>query len=234
MLRIEHLHAGYDGNDVLHDISMEMSEGEFICVIGANTAGKSTLLRTISRLVRRARGRITFDGHDLMAAAPYDVPRLGIAHVPEGRHVFPDMTVEENLLLGAYCVRHDPAHRHRLEESFALFPRLRERRNQRAGTLSGGEQQMVVLGRAMMLGMRLLILDEPSHGLAPIVVDEVHDALVKIHQQGTSILLVEQNTALALSVASRGYVLESGRIVLADSARALMENPKVREAYLGL
>jgi branched-chain amino acid transport system ATP-binding protein len=234
LLRIEHLHAGYDGNDVLHDISMEMSEGEFICVIGANTAGKSTLLRTISRLVRNARGRITFDGHDLMATAPYDVPKLGIAHVPEGRHVFPDMTVEENLLLGAYCVRHDPAYKQRLEESFALFPRLRERRNQRAGTLSGGEQQMVVLGRAMMLGMRLLILDEPSHGLAPIVVDEVHDALVKIHQQGTSILLVEQNTSLALSVASRGYVLESGRIVLADSAAALMENPKVREAYLGL
>ncbi|WEX11959.1 ABC transporter ATP-binding protein [Chelativorans sp. AA-79] len=233
MLSIEDLYAGYDG-EVLHGISLEVREGEFVCVIGANTAGKSTLLRTISRLVPRSRGRIVFGGTDLMQLQPYEVPKLGIAHVPESRHLFPDMTVEENLMLGAYPVRRDPGHARRLEECFDLFPRLKERRNQRAGTLSGGEQQMVALGRAMMLGMRMLILDEPSHGLAPIVVDQVHDALVKIHESGTSILLVEQNTALALSVASRGYVLESGRIVLSDTSQALRENPKVREAYLGL
>ncbi|MDZ5696596.1 ABC transporter ATP-binding protein [Chelativorans sp. M5D2P16] len=233
MLSIEDLYAGYDG-EVLHGVSLEVREGEFVCVIGANTAGKSTLLRSISRLVPRSRGRIVFGGADLMRLQPYEVPKLGIAHVPEGRHLFPDMTVEENLMLGAYPVRRDPGHARRLEECFALFPRLKERRNQRAGTLSGGEQQMVALGRAMMLGMRMLILDEPSHGLAPIVVDQVHDALVKIHESGTSILLVEQNTALALSVASRGYVLESGRVVLSDTSRALQQNPKVREAYLGL
>ncbi|MFC6486505.1 ABC transporter ATP-binding protein [Nitratireductor sp. GCM10026969] len=233
MLSIEDLYAGYDG-EVLHGVSLEVREGEFVCVIGANTAGKSTLLRSISRLVPRSRGRIVFGGADLMRLQPYEVPKLGIAHVPEGRHLFPDMTVEENLMLGAYPVRRDPRHARRLEECFALFPRLKERRNQRAGTLSGGEQQMVALGRAMMLGMRMLILDEPSHGLAPIVVDQVHDALVKIHESGTSILLVEQNTALALSVASRGYVLESGRVVLSDTSRALQQNPKVREAYLGL
>jgi len=233
LLSIQDLYAGYD-SDVLHGISLEVKEGEFVCVIGANTAGKSTLLRTISRLVPRARGRMIFDGTDLMKLKPHEVPKLGIAHVPESRHLFPDMTVEENLLMGAYTVRHDPEYRRRLEDCYALFPRLKERRRQRAGTLSGGEQQMVALSRAMMLGMRMLILDEPSHGLAPIVVDQVHDALVEIHKRGTSILLVEQNTALALAVASRGYVLESGRIVLSDTAEALLQNPKVREAYLGL
>lgn len=233
LLSIEDLHAGFDAN-VLHGISLQVMEGEFVCVIGANTAGKSTLLRTISRLVPRSSGRIVFDGTDLMKLKPHEVPKLGIAHVPESRHLFPEMSVEENLLLGAYAVRHAPEYRRRLDECYALFPRLKERRTQRAGTLSGGEQQMVALSRAMMLGMRLLILDEPSHGLAPIIVDQVHDALVKIHESGTSILLVEQNTALALSVASRGYVLESGRIVLSDTAKALHENPKVREAYLGL
>lgn len=233
LLLIEDLHAGYEA-DVLHGISLDVREGEFVCVIGANTAGKSTLLRSISRLVPRSRGKILFNGTDLMKLPPFAVPKLGIAHVPEGRHLFPEMTVEENLLLGAFSVRAEPDHARRLEECFELFPRLKERRMQRAGTLSGGEQQMVALGRAMMLGMRLLILDEPSHGLAPIIVDQVHDALVKIHRNGTSILLVEQNTALALSVASRGYVLESGRIVLSDSSQALQENPRVREAYLGL
>ncbi|MCT8269002.1 MULTISPECIES: ABC transporter ATP-binding protein [Afifella] len=234
LLSIEDVHAGYDGSDVLHGVSLDVHAGEFVCVIGANTAGKSTLLRTISRLVPKSRGRITFDGTDLMSLKAHEIPKLGIAHVPEGRHVFPDMTVEENLLLGAYTLRQDPVYKERLEKAFTLFPRLKERRRQWAGTLSGGEQQMVVLGRAMMLNLRLLILDEPSHGLAPIVVDEVHDALVKIHEAGTSILLVEQNTSLALSVASRGYVLESGEIVLAESAKALHDDPKVREAYLGL
>lgn len=235
LLRIDDLHAGYDAADVLHGVSLELNQGEFVCVIGANTAGKSTLLRAISRLVPRSRGRITFDGVDLMSMAAHDVPRLGIAHVPEGRQVFADMTVEENLYTGAFSVRADrQQYEKRMEECLILFPRLKERRNQRAGTLSGGEQQMMVLSRALMLGPRLLILDEPSHGLAPIVVEEVHEVLVQIHKQGTSILLVEQNTALALAVASRGYVLESGRVVLSDTADALMKEPRVREAYLGL
>jgi len=235
LLKIDDLHAGYDAADVLHGVSLELNQGEFICVIGANTAGKSTLLRAISRLVPRSRGQITFDGVDLMSMAAHDVPRLGIAHVPEGRQVFADMTVEENLYTGAFSVRTDrQQYEKRLEECLVLFPRLKERRRQRAGTLSGGEQQMMVLSRALMLGPRLLILDEPSHGLAPIVVEEVHEALVQIHKQGTSILLVEQNTALALAVASRGYVLESGRVVLSDTAEALLNEPRVREAYLGL
>ena len=234
LLNIENLSAGYDQADVLHGVGLTVAEGEFVCVIGANTAGKSTLLRTISRLVPRSHGTITFGTEDLMTRKAHEIAGLGIAHVPEGRHVFPDMSVEDNLLLGGYAVRRDPRLRERMQECFTLFPRLAERRLQRAGTLSGGEQQMVALGRAMMLGERLLILDEPSHGLAPIVVDEVHDALVKIHAAGTSILLVEQNTSLALSVASRGYVLEAGRIVLSDTAKGLSDNPKVREAYLGL
>ncbi len=234
LLKIEGVHAGYDAADVLHGVSLEVQKGEFVCVIGANTAGKSTLLRTISRLVPRSSGRITFAGKDLMSTDAHHVPQLGIAHVPEGRHVFGDMTVEENLYLGAYSIRRNPEYLRRMEQCYTLFPRLRERRTQRAGTLSGGEQQMVVLSRALMLGPQLLILDEPSHGLAPIVVDEVHDALVQIHKGGTSILLVEQNTSLALAVASRGYVLESGRVVLSNTAEALNSDPRVREAYLGL
>lgn len=234
LLAVEELHAGYDAADVLHGVSVTVGMGEFVCVLGANTAGKSTLLRCISRLVPRSRGRIRFAGADLMALPSHAVPGLGIAHVPEGRHVFPDMTVEENLRLGAFAVRHDPAVAARLDGVLRLFPRLAERRRQRAGTLSGGEQQMVAVGRALMLGPRLLILDEPSHGLAPIVVDELHQAFLDIHAGGTAILLVEQNTALALSVASRGYVLESGRVVLADTAAALADNPRVREAYLGI
>lgn len=234
LLKIDNLYAGYDSADVLHGVSLEVQHGEFVCVIGANTAGKSTLLRTISRLVPRSRGRIVFDGADLMPLAAHAIPKLGIAHVPEGRQVFPDMTVEENLYIGAFSVRSNKDYLQRMEDCFALFPRLRERRGQRAGTLSGGEQQMMVLSRALMLNPRMLILDEPSHGLAPIVVAEVHEALVQIHRRGTSVLLVEQNTALALAVASRGYVLESGRMVLSDTADALLNTPRVREAYLGL
>jgi branched-chain amino acid transport system ATP-binding protein len=234
LLHIDDLHAGYDAAEVLHGISLDVKKGEFVCVIGANTAGKSTLLRSISRLVPWSRGRIVFNGKDLMSAKAHQVPQLGIAHVPEGRHVFPDMTVEENLLLGAYTSRHDPQYVQRMEECYALFPKLRERRTQLAGTLSGGEQQMVVVSRGLMLGPQLLVLDEPSHGLAPMVVEEMHNALVQIHKNGTSILLVEQNTSLALAVASRGYVLESGRIAFSNTTEALQNDPRVRKAYLGL
>ncbi|MGH1574816.1 ABC transporter ATP-binding protein [Methylobacterium sp. P31] len=234
LLEVRDLHAGYGAADVLHGVSLRVGRGEFVCVIGANTAGKSTLLRAISRLVPRAQGTITYRGADLMARPAHAVPGLGIAHVPEGRHVFGEMSVEENLWLGAFSRRKEPGLRARAEAVYALFPRLAERRTQRAGSMSGGEQQMVALGRAMMLDPVLLILDEPSHGLAPIVVEELHRALTGIHRSGTAILLVEQNTALALEVAGRGYVLEAGRVVLDGTAEALRGDPQVRTAYLGI
>ncbi|MEA2760244.1 MAG: branched-chain amino acid transport system ATP-binding protein [Methylobacteriaceae bacterium] len=234
LLRVTELRASYGDAQVLHGVSLEVTPGDFVCIIGANTAGKSTLLRAISRLVPRVSGRIEFDGNNLLALSAQEVPRVGIAHVPEGRHVFPDMSVEDNLLIGAFARRRDGDMEARLDEVFALFPRLRERRAQRGGSMSGGEQQMVAIGRALMLRPRLLMLDEPSHGLAPMVVEELHRTLREIHARGTAILLVEQNSALALSLATRGIVLESGRIALAGSADTLRNDPRVREAYLGI
>ncbi len=233
LLTISGLYAGYDGVDVLHDVALEVNPGVFVCVIGANTAGKSTLLRTISGLVS-ARGSIRLQDTELVGRPSHRIPPLGIAHVPEGRHVFPEMTVDENVMLGAYSVRHSPEIARRREEVLEMFPRLRERLHQHAGTLSGGEQQMVVIGRALMLAPRLLLLDEPSHGLAPKVVDELHDTFLTVSRTGTAILLVEQNTTLALSVASRGYVLESGAVVLSGTSAELSGNDAVRSAYLGL
>ncbi|MGE7468116.1 ABC transporter ATP-binding protein [Bosea sp. NPDC003192] len=233
LLAIDSLDAGYDGVDVLHGVSLAMDAGEFVCVIGANTAGKSTLLRTISGLVA-SRGSIRFEGRELVGRAPHQIPGLGIAHVPEGRHVFPEMSVDENVMLGAYAVRNAADLAQRRERVLDMFPRLRERLSQAAGTLSGGEQQMVAIGRALMLSPRLLLLDEPSHGLAPKVVDELHDTFLTVSRTGTAILLVEQNTTLALSVASRGYVLESGRVVLSGTSTELSGNDAVRSAYLGL
>ncbi len=233
LLSIAGLNAGYGGLDVLHDVSIAVGAGEFVCVIGANTAGKSTLLRTISGLVS-ARGSIRFDGTELVGRPSHAIPTLGIAHVPEGRHVFPEMTVEENVMLGAYAVRSASDLPVRRDRVLTMFPRLRERLGQLAGTLSGGEQQMVAIGRALMLQPRLLLLDEPSHGLAPKIVDELHDTFLAVSRTGTSILLVEQNTTLALSVAARGYVLESGRVVLSGTSAELSGNDAVRSAYLGL
>jgi branched-chain amino acid transport system ATP-binding protein len=233
LLSIAGLNAGYGGLDVLHDVSIAVGAGEFVCVIGANTAGKSTLLRTISGLVS-ARGSIRFDGTELVGRPSHAIPTLGIAHVPEGRHVFPEMTVEENVMLGAYAVRSASDLAVRRDRLLTMFPRLRERLGQLAGTLSGGEQQMVAIGRALMLQPRLLLLDEPSHGLAPKIVDELHDTFLAVSRTGTSILLVEQNTTLALSVAARGYVLESGRVVLSGTSAELSGNDAVRSAYLGL
>lgn len=233
LLAIAGLHAGYGAIDVLHDVSLGVGAGEFVCVIGANTAGKSTLLRTISGLVA-ARGSIRFEGQELVGRPSHGIPGLGIAHVPEGRHVFPEMTVDENVMLGAYAVRSASDIPRRREEVLTMFPRLRERLGQLAGTLSGGEQQMVAIGRALMLKPRLLLLDEPSHGLAPKIVDELHDTFLAVSRTGTAILLVEQNTTLALSVAGRGYVLESGRVVLSGTSAELSGNDAVRSAYLGL
>ncbi|WP_420104048.1 ABC transporter ATP-binding protein [Bosea sp. (in: a-proteobacteria)] len=233
MLAVSGLKAGYGAVDVLHDVDISVGAGEFVCVIGANTAGKSTLLRTVSGLVA-ARGSIRFDGTELVGRPAHEIPALGIAHVPEGRHVFPEMTVEENVMLGAYSVRSSRDLAERREAVLTMFPRLRERIGQLAGTLSGGEQQMVAIGRALMLKPRLLLLDEPSHGLAPKIVDELHDTFLAVSRTGTAILLVEQNTTLALSVASRGYVLESGRVVLSGTSAELSGNDAVRSAYLGL
>ena len=234
LLEIRQLRAGYGEAEVLHGIDLVVFEGEFVCMIGANTAGKSTLLRTISRLVPRSSGEVRFEGADLMRLAAHEIPALGIAHVPEGRQVFSEMTVEENLLLGAFSARKAGDLPARIEDVLDLFPRLRERFGQLAGTLSGGEQQMVAVGRALMLRPKLLLLDEPSHGLAPKVVEEMHGAFKAIHARGTSILLVEQNVELALEVASRGYVLEAGHVTLKGTAAELRANPAVVAAYLGV
>jgi branched-chain amino acid transport system ATP-binding protein len=234
LLEIRQLRAGYGEAEVLHGIDLEVSQGEFVCIIGANTAGKSTILRSISRLVPKSSGTMRFGAADLTVLAAHEIPALGIAHVPEGRQIFPDMTVEENLLLGAFTARKANDLPARIENVLGLFPRLCERYGQLAGTLSGGEQQMVAVGRALMLRPTLLLLDEPSHGLAPKVVEEMHDAFKTIHSGGTSILLVEQNVELALEVATRGYVLEAGVVTLAGTAAELRANPEVITAYLGL
>jgi branched-chain amino acid transport system ATP-binding protein len=234
LLSIESLRAGYNEVEVLHGVHLKVFEGEFVCIIGANTAGKSTILRAISRQVPRVSGSLQFGATDLSTRAAHQVPALGIAHVPEGRQVFPDMTVEENLLLGAFTARGASDLPARMQDVFTLFPRLLERRQQLAGTLSGGEQQMVAVGRALMLKPTMLLLDEPSHGLAPKVVEEMHDAFVEIHRRGTAILLVEQNVSLALDVATRGYVLESGRVTLEGPSAELNQNPALRAAYLGI
>jgi branched-chain amino acid transport system ATP-binding protein len=234
LLEIRQLRAGYGDAEVLHGIDLEVSQGEFVCIIGANTAGKSTILRSISRLVPKSSGIMRYGTRDLSALAAHEIPALGIAHVPEGRQIFADMTVQENLLLGAFTARNEADLPARIEEVFGLFPRLRERNRQLAGTLSGGEQQMVAVGRALMLRPALLLLDEPSHGLAPKVVEEMHAAFKIIHARGTSILLVEQNVELALEVATRGYVLEAGVVTLAGTAAELHTNPAVVAAYLGL
>ncbi|HEY8418305.1 MAG TPA: ABC transporter ATP-binding protein [Limnochordales bacterium] len=233
MLAVENLVAHYGPVEALKGISLHVQPGEIVTLIGANGAGKSTTLRAISGLVRPTRGRIVYEGTDLTTLPPERIVALGIAHVPEGRRVFSQMTVLENLELGAYT-RSDPQGiREDMERVFTLFPRLAERRTQLAGTMSGGEQQMLAIGRALMARPRLLLLDEPSMGLAPIVVENIFAVIQDINRQGTTILLVEQNANLALSVAHKGYVLETGRVALSDTAERLRENEAVRRAYLG-
>lgn len=235
LLSIKNLNASYGEGAVLQNVSLEVAKGGFAAVIGANTAGKSTLLRAISGLLDNVSGSIMFAGKEILKMPAHLIPMEGIAHVPEGRHVFPNMTVEENLFLGAYSLRSQKLNlAQHFEEVYALFPRLHERKQQRAGTLSGGEQQMVALGRALMLKPKLLMLDEPSHGLAPKVVEELHQALVKIHQTGLTILLIEQNTRLALSVAENASVLQSGELILTGQSKDLLNDQRVRAAYLGI
>ena len=216
----------------LKGVALEVARGEIVALLGNNGAGKTTTLKTISGLLRPTHGSITLEGTPLTNVAPHEIVMRGIAHVPEGRRIFNRLTVRENLVMGAYT-RRDERIATDLDRAFALFPRLKERVTQVAGTLSGGEQQMLAIARALMLNPRLLLLDEPSMGLAPVLVEQIFDTIVDINHQGTTILLVEQNAAMALSIAHRGYVLETGSIVLAGSAAELSDNTDVRRAYLG-
>ena len=233
LLEIEDLHVSYGAIRALQGISFHIDEGEIVTLIGANGAGKSTTLRTISGLLRPSEGDIVYQGRSITRVPAERIVGLGISQVPEGRQIFSKLTVEENLEMGAYS-RSDKAEiRESMAHVFRSFPRLEERLSQFGGTLSGGERQMLAMGRGLMSQPRLLLLDEPSMGLAPILVEEIFEIIKRINAEGTSILLVEQNAAMALSVADRGYVLETGRIVLEGSAQTLLENPQVRAAYLG-
>jgi len=235
LLSVENLRVCYGGITALHGISFQVDEGEIVCIIGANGAGKSTTLWAISRLVTAEPGsKMTYMGKDLFDyPADKVVSELGISHVPEGRRLFGNLTVMENLKLATFARKDSKKIEQDLELVFSLFPRLAERQTQKAGTLSGGEQQMLAVGRALMSGRKMMLLDEPSMGLAPVLMMSLFDALKDINQEGTTILLVEQNARMALRFASRGYVLETGNVVLEGSSEELAENPQVKRAYLG-
>jgi branched-chain amino acid transport system ATP-binding protein len=232
MLRLDGLDVYYGEIHALRGVGLEVREREIVALLGNNGAGKSTTLKTVSGLLRPRRGTVSFENGPLTGVAAHDIVARGIAHVPEGRRIFNRLTVRENLAMGAY-LRDDGGVAGDLERVFELFPRLKERIAQVAGTLSGGEQQMLAIGRALMASPRLLLLDEPSMGLAPVLVEQIFATIDSINRQGTTILLVEQNAAMALSIAHRGYVLETGTIVLAGSAAELADNTDVRRAYLG-
>src|SRR5580765_1703423 len=233
VLEVNDVHTYYGAIHALKGISLKVNEGEVVTLLGANGAGKTTTLRSINGLNRPRQGSIRFQGRDITTTPPHEIVKRGIAQSPEGRRLFPRMSVTENLEMGAFQ-RNDKAEiRSDMDRVFELFPRLQERRNQKAGTMSGGEQQMCAIGRALMARPKLLLLDEPSLGLAPIFVERIFDIIRQINEQGTSILLVEQNALMALDAARRGYVLETGRIVLADKAEALKTNEEVRKTYLG-
>jgi len=234
LLELESVHTYYGHIHALKGISITVEEGEIVTLIGANGAGKSTALNTISGLLRPRQGRIRLAGEDLLAYKPHEIVAKGIVQVPEGRRMLGRLTVTENLEMGAFTRRDKPEIAQDMERVFALFPRLKERRDQLAGTLSGGEQQMLSTGRGMMARPRMLMMDEPSMGLAPVLVDSIFDTIKQLHKEGTTILLVEQNARMALSVANRGYVLQTGEVVLQDSADALRANEMVRKAYLGI
>lgn len=233
MLKVENVSAGYGGIKVLDRISFSVSEGKIVTLIGSNGVGKTTTLRTISGLLRPTEGRILFCNEDISRAAPHKIVEKGISHVPEGRNVFPRLTVKENLEMGAYIRKDAAGIRKDYQMVMETFPQLAQRQRQTAGTLSGGEQQMLAMGRALMSRPRLLLLDEPSMGLAPLVVLGIFEIIKEVNRQGTTILLVEQNAQVALRTAHRGYVMETGRIILEDSADALLQNDQVRKAYLG-
>ncbi len=234
LLSVENLNVHYGAIHALQGISFHVEEGEIVTLIGANGAGKSTTLRSVSGLLRTATGSIRFKDQEITAASAERIVELGISQVPEGRKIFAPLTVRENLMMGAYTRTDAQAVQKSLERVFQSFPRLQERLGQLGGTLSGGEQQMLATARGLMSGPTLMLLDEPSMGLSPILVEEIFKIIKEINQQGTSILLVEQNAGMALSVANRAYVLETGRIVLSGGAREIAENKQVKEAYLGI
>jgi branched-chain amino acid transport system ATP-binding protein len=234
MLTLSGVSARYGSVPAVDGVSIEVGEGEAVGLLGANGAGKSTTLRAISGLVRATTGTIRFDGADLAALPPYKVTELGIAHVPEGRQVFPEMTVRENLEIGAYVPRAKAERARTLDLVFGIFPILAERQKQLAGTMSGGEQQMLAVGRGLMLKPRLLMLDEPSLGLAPVMTDVTFAKIQEIRDMGTAILLVEQNVSRALSLVQRAYVLESGRVIMQGTSAELANNKQVQSAYLGI
>jgi branched-chain amino acid transport system ATP-binding protein len=233
LLEVEDIHTFYGNIEALKGISLEVNEGEVVTLIGSNGAGKSTTLRSISGLTPPRQGSIRFDGEEIGETPPQDIVRKGISQAPEGRRIFSRMSVHENLELGAYLRRDEDEIERDRDRVYDLFPRLKERERQKAGTLSGGEQQMLAIGRALMAHPKLLLLDEPSMGLAPILVERIYETIAQINERGTTILLVEQNANFALEVSKRGYVLETGQVALSDHAEALRENPEVQKAYLG-
>ena len=232
MLKVQDLSVHYGMIQAVHNVSFEVKQGEIVSLIGANGAGKTTILRTISGLVRPSNGHIIFEGKNIEKAAPQKIVADGLSQVPEGRHVFSGLTVQENLDMDAF-LRKDSTLKEDFEQIFAKFPILKERRNQDAATLSGGEQQMLAMGRALMSKPKLLLLDEPSMGLAPIFIKEIFSIIQEIQAQGTTVLLIEQNAKMALSIANRGYVLETGKIVLEGTGKELLASEAVRKAYLG-
>jgi branched-chain amino acid transport system ATP-binding protein len=232
MLELSEIHTFYGNIEALKGVTLAVEEGECVTLIGSNGAGKSTTLRSISGLTPARQGQVTFEGKEITRTAPQDIVQLGISQSPEGRKCFPRMTVRENLDMGAY-LRRDKSVSEDLDRVFELFPRLQERERQKAGTMSGGEQQMLAIGRALMARPRLLLLDEPSMGISPILTERIYDTIAEINRQGTTILLVEQNANFALGVSQRGYVLETGKVVLSNDSAALKEDPEVQKAYLG-
>jgi branched-chain amino acid transport system ATP-binding protein len=233
LLELRDVHTYYGAIHALRGVSLSVEEGEIVTLIGSNGAGKSTTLRTISGLLRPRQGEISLHGERIDGRPPHEIVQLGVCQSPEGRRVFPRMSVHENLELGAFSRKDRSAISADFERVYGLFPRLRERREQRAGTLSGGEQQMLAIGRALMAAPRVLLLDEPSMGLAPILVEQIFDIIRTINGQGTTVLLVEQNALMALAIAHRGYILQTGEIVLTQDAAAMRQNEAVRKAYLG-
>lgn len=234
LLEIRDLRVRYGNIQAVKGVTLEVGEGEIVTLIGGNGAGKSTTLKAVSGLLKPSGGEILFGGERIDGRAPHEIVGIGITQVPEGRRIFPRMTVGENLKMGAHLRRDQGETAEDMESVLAMFPILSQRRNQPGGTLSGGEQQMLAIGRALMSRPKLMLLDEPSMGLAPLLVEQIFETITRINRQGTTLLLVEQNAQMALTVAARGYVMESGSISISDSARALMTNPGVRKAYLGV
>lgn len=232
LLELKNIHSYYGGIQALKGISLSVNQGEIVSLIGSNGAGKSTTLKTISGQVKPSTGSIVFNGKDISQQSPHETALEGVAHVPEGRRIFPRLTVKENLEMGAFSVLDKKLIKERMDRSFNYFPRLKERLNQKGGTMSGGEQQMLAIARGLMMNPKILLLDEPSMGLAPVLVDQIFEIIQELNKEGMTILLVEQNAYQALQIAHRGYVIQTGAITMEDDAKALLSNEQVREAYL--